>query len=80
MQVCLFYNILIAMYGSCIGTNVKIKQRNGNWLFRAVSCCVCNTEDSHFEIRLSIVNKVINDWEHYKDIIVDLAMANSAKD
>ena len=32
------------------------------------------------KIRLSTVNKFINEWEIYKDFIVDLLMVNCAED
>ena len=38
-----------------------------------------NTDDSHSEIRLSTVNKIINDcFKYNKDFIVDLSIFNSA--
>ena len=46
----------------------------------AVSYCIYNTEDGHFEMKLSTVNKIINEWEHYKDFIVYLSMVNSPED
>ena len=39
-----------------------------------------NTEFRHFEIRLTTLNKMINEWEHYKDFIVHLSMINTAED
>ena len=39
-----------------------------------------NTEDRHSEIRLSTVNKIINEWEYYKGFILNLSMVNRAKD
>ena len=41
---------------------------------------MCDTEDRHSEIRLSTVDKIINEWEYYKDFIVDLSMISSADD
>ena len=32
------------------------------------------------EIRMSTAYKCINEWEHYKDFIVDLSVVNSAED
>ena len=34
----------------------------------------------HSEIKLSTVNKIIKEWEYYKDIIADLSIVNSAED
>ena len=68
------------MYGSCIGSNVISIQRDGNCLFRAVSYCMYNTEDTHSEITLSNINKIMNDWEYYTILISDQSMINNAKD
>ena len=38
-----------------------------------------DTEDKHSDIRLSTVNKIINEWE-CKDFSIDLSMVNSAED
>ena len=48
-------------------------------LFRAVSHCMHNTEKRLSEIRLSIVNKIINEWEYYANFSVDLLKVNSAE-
>ena len=37
------------------------------------------TEDRHSDITLNTVNKIINEWEYYKDFIVDLLIVNSAE-
>ena len=39
-----------------------------------------NTEDSHSEIRLITVNKIINEWKHYKDFRGDVSKVNSVED
>ena len=68
------------MYASCAGSNVTPRQRDGKYLFRAVSYCMHNTKERHAKIRLNTINKIINEWEHYKDFIVDLSVVNSPKD
>ena len=55
-------------------------KKSGNCLFRAVSYCIFKTEDRHSGIRSSNVDKIIIDWEYYKDFIVHLPMVNSAND
>ena len=50
-------------------------QRDGNSLFYAVSNCI-HTKNRHSEVRLCTVNKIIKEWEHYKDFIVDLSIVN----
>ena len=55
-------------------------QKHTNCLVRAVSFYMYNTEDWFYEIRLSTMNKIINEWKYYKDIMVDLSMVNSAED
>ena len=48
-------------------------QKDGTYLFRAVSYCMHSTKVLHSkQISLSTVNKINNKWEHYKDFIVDL--------
>ena len=42
--------------------------------------CMCNVEDRHSGLGLSTVNKIIKEWECYKDFIVNLSMANKAED
>ena len=39
-----------------------------------------NTEDRHYEKRLSNINRIISELEYYKDFIVDLSMFNSAEE
>ena len=68
------------MYGLCIGSNVTPIQRKGNCLFLVISCCKHTTKNRHSEIRISTDNKIINEWEDYKEFIVDLLMVNSTKD
>ena len=68
------------VYGSCASCNVIPIQRDGNCLFRVISYCMYNTEDSYYEARKSTVNKIINEWKYYKDFIVDLSIVNSTED
>ena len=68
------------MCGTCTSSNAIPMQRFGTCLFRADSCCMYSTEDRHYEIRISTDNKIINEWEDYKEFIVDLLMVNSTKD
>ena len=56
------------MYGSCAGSNVILIQRGEYCIFRAFSYCMYNTKDRHYEIRLSSVNIIINEWEYCKKI------------
>ena len=54
-------------------------QRDGNCLFRAVLYYMkYNTEYRHSEIRLNTVNKIINEWKYYKDLILYLSKVDSA--
>ena len=39
-----------------------------------------NTEDGFSEIKLSTVNKIMNEWKHYKSFTANLSIANSAED
>ena len=48
-----------------------------NSLFRAVSYSTHNTTERYSKIRSRTVNKVINDWKHYKKIIVSLLMVSN---
>ena len=41
-------------------------------LISAVSCNMYKPENRHSEIRLSVVKKIIIEWEYSKDFIVDL--------
>ena len=52
------------MYFLYAGNNAIPIQRDGKCLFRVVSCCMYNTEESYFEIRLSTVNKIM--YKHYQ--------------
>ena len=42
--------------------------------------CVYNTKDRPSELRLSIAYNNFEQWEYYKDFMVDLLMVNSADD
>ena len=53
------------MYRS-FGSNITSIRRDGNCLFRDISYCMYNTKDRHSEIKLSTVNKVINEWKYHK--------------
>ena len=68
------------MKDSCSGINVIPIQTNINCLFLAVSQHVYNADDGYSEVRFSAVYKIINEWEYYKDFIVDLSTVNSAED
>ena len=39
-----------------------------------------NTEDKHSKIRLSTVNKIINEGNYYKDFNAGVSMVNNAED
>ena len=58
MQVCLYYDVLIVIYGLCTGCNVMPTQREANCLVRVISYSMDCTEDRHFETRLSTINKM----------------------
>ena len=70
------------MYGSFAVSIVLLIQRDVTYfvLFQIVCNINCNTEDRHSKIRLSTVNKVINEREHYKDFIVNLPVIKNAED
>ena len=61
MYVCIYDNIVIVMHSSCAGSSVIPIQYDGNCVFCIASYCKDNTEDSHSEIKLSIVYTIIND-------------------
>ena len=65
------------MNGSCAGSYV---QKNGNCSFRLVSDCMYDTENRHSEIRLSTANKIICEWKHNKNFIMNLSIVNAAED
>ena len=62
----LHHNILIVMHDSYADNNVISIQREGNCSFRAVSYCIQNTEDRHYEMRLNTVNKIMH-GSNYKE-------------
>ena len=68
------------MCGLFASRNVISIERDGIFLFCAVSYCTYDTEDKNSEIRFNIVNIIINEWEWYKDFIVDLSMVKIADD
>ena len=39
-----------------------------------------NIKDRYSEIRISTVNKIVNEWKYYEDFIVDLSMTVSSED
>ncbi|CAH2210063.1 jg16785 [Pararge aegeria aegeria] len=43
---------------------------DGNCLFRSVSYCLFGTQERHREIRLRVVDRVVNNWQRYKDFII----------
>lgn len=43
---------------------------DGNCLFRSVSYCLFRTQERHREIRLRVVDRVVNNWHRYKDFII----------
>lgn len=43
---------------------------DGNCLFRSVSYCLFGTQENHREIRLQVVERVVNNWHRYKDFII----------
>ena len=53
------------------------KERN---FFCAVSYGLHDSGERHSQIRLSIVNKIINEWEYYEDFIMELSKTNSSDD
>ena len=68
------------MYSTCAGSNVILIQRDGYCLFCVASCCMCNTDDKHYEITLNTVNNVSKSEIIIKNFIVDLSMANIDED
>lgn len=43
---------------------------DGNCLFRSVSYCVYGTQDRHREVRMRVVERVVDNWPRYKDFII----------
>lgn len=43
---------------------------DGNCLFRSVSYSIYGTQDRHREIRLSVVERIVEHWHRYKDFII----------
>lgn len=43
---------------------------DGNCLFRSISYCVYNNQERHREIRLNVVNRVVSEWNRYKNFII----------
>lgn len=43
---------------------------DGNCLFRSVSYCIFGTQERHREIRLRVVDRVVDNWHRYKDFII----------
>lgn len=43
---------------------------DGNCLFRSVSYCIYGTQERHREIRLRVVDRVVDNWPRYKDFII----------
>ncbi|CAG4977678.1 unnamed protein product [Colias eurytheme] len=43
---------------------------DGNCLFRSCSYCVFGTQEKHREIRLRVVDRVVDNWHRYKDFII----------
>lgn len=43
---------------------------DGNCLFRSVSFCIYGCQDRHREIRLRVVERVVQNWHRYKDFII----------
>ena len=70
--------ILIVVYVLCIGNAIPTVS-DSNSLFLAVSYCMHTTKDKHSEIILWTINKIINDWDHYKGFILDLSVVNGPK-
>ena len=68
------------MHGICAYGNVIPVQMHRNCLFRITSYCKYNIEDRHSEKRWRTVNKITNEWEHYKNFIVNLSIVISSED
>ncbi|OWR43712.1 VP80 protein [Danaus plexippus plexippus] len=43
---------------------------DGNCLFRSVSYSLYGTQERHREIRIRVVERVVNNWQRYKDFII----------
>lgn len=43
---------------------------DGNCMFRSVSYCIYGTQERHREIRLRVVDRVVDNWYRYKDFII----------
>jgi hypothetical protein len=43
---------------------------NGNCLFRSVSHLIFGTQEEHRNIRLRVVNLVVNNWDVYKEFVI----------
>ena len=56
--------------------NVIPMQRHGNCLFCAASYSLYVLS----KMRLSILNKIIKEWEYYKDFIMELSMVINFED
>ena len=83
IQICLYYNILIIIQGPCAGifySHVIPIQKDGNCQFCAVSYCMYNIKDWRSEIKLNTANKIVNEWEYFKDFIKDLSVVNRAEE
>lgn len=43
---------------------------DGNCLFRSVSYCIYGTQERHREIRIQVVDRIVDNWHRYKDFVV----------
>lgn len=43
---------------------------DGNCLFRSVSHLIFGTQEQHRNIRLRVVNLVVNNWDVYKEFVI----------
>lgn len=43
---------------------------DGNCLFRSVSYCIYSTQERHRDIRMRVVDRVVDNWCRYKDFII----------
>lgn len=43
---------------------------DGNCLFRSVAYCVFGCQERHREIRMRVVDRVVENWYRYKDFII----------
>lgn len=43
---------------------------DGNCMFRSVSFCIYGTQERHRDIRIHVVERVVENWHRYKDFII----------